>query len=59
VGEFWCGVAAQGTANQPAKDDKAKGAVLVNDPRAFQGYTLVSPMTSTKSYLISGTSGTT
>jgi hypothetical protein len=45
-------VAAQGSANQESKDAKAKSAVSINDPRAFQGYTLVSPMNSTKSYLL-------
>ena len=45
-------VDAEDPAHQQAKDPKAKSAVSVNDPKAFQGYTLVSPMTSTKSYLI-------
>src|SRR5262249_31056042 len=45
-------VAAQGPANQESKDAKAKSAVSINDPRAFQGYTLVSPMISAKSYLV-------
>jgi len=45
-------VAAKDSANQQSKDAKAKSAVSINDPKAFQGYTLVSPMTSKKSYLI-------
>ncbi|HYV39110.1 MAG TPA: aryl-sulfate sulfotransferase, partial [Gemmataceae bacterium] len=47
-------VAAQdsgGKDGQPPKD-KAKAALTINDPQAFQGYTLISPMMSTKSYLI-------
>src|SRR5579862_8641218 len=45
-------VAARGPSQEQAKDAKAKNAVSINDPKAFRGYTLVSPMTSTKSYLI-------
>jgi Spy/CpxP family protein refolding chaperone len=30
----------------------AQAGLSVNDPRAFQGYTLIAPMTSTKTYLI-------
>jgi Arylsulfotransferase (ASST) len=45
-------VDAEDSAHQQAKDAKAKNAVSINDPKAFQGFTLVSPMTSTKSYLV-------
>jgi hypothetical protein len=40
--------------SQPAKsaDPKAQLGVVVNDPKAFQGYTLVFPLSSTKTYLI-------
>jgi len=40
--------------NSPAKntDAKAQQGVVVNDPKAFQGYTLVFPLSSTKTYLI-------
>ncbi len=40
--------------NPPAKntDAKAQRGVVVNDPKAFQGYTLVFPLSSTKTYLI-------
>src|SRR5205823_5865189 len=34
------------------KDAKPKSAVSINNPRAFRGYTLVSPMISAKSYLV-------
>lgn len=42
----------------PKKDDAApkpppvKLGLSINDPRAFQGYTLLAPMSSTKTYLI-------
>jgi hypothetical protein len=38
-------------SQEPAPKAK-KRAVVLNEPRSFQGYTLVSPMSSTKSYLI-------
>lgn len=40
--------------NPPAKKAgaKAKQGVVVNDPKAFVGYTLVFPLSSTKTYLI-------
>ena len=31
---------------------KSKGGVSINDPKAFQGFTLVSPLQSTKTTLI-------
>jgi hypothetical protein len=31
---------------------KARSGVLINDPRAFQGYTLIAPMQSTKTFLV-------
>jgi hypothetical protein len=37
---------------QPSKGAKAKLGVQVNKPEAFQGYTLVFPLQSTKTYLI-------
>jgi hypothetical protein len=36
----------------PKGPKQTKLGVLVNDPKAFQGYTLVSPMNSTKTHLI-------
>jgi hypothetical protein len=39
---------ASAHAQGPAK----KNGVLINDPRAHKGYTLIAPMNSTKSYLI-------
>jgi hypothetical protein len=37
----------------PAKDKAGpKLGLALNDPKAFQGYTLLAPMTSTKTYLI-------
>ncbi len=38
------------SAAKPAPEKKP--ALAVNDPRAFQGYTLVAPLQSTKTYLI-------
>ena len=50
---------ASGAKGQPPGDDgspkgpkQAKLGVSVNDPKAFQGYTLVAPMNSTKTRLI-------
>ncbi len=37
---------------QPAKPAPARLGVLANDPKAFQGYTLVFPAWSTKTYLV-------
>ena len=47
-------VAAQNPSGKDTQQpkDKGKTGVSVNDPKAFQGYTLISPMSSTKSYLI-------
>jgi hypothetical protein len=39
-------------AIQGEPPQRAKSGVSINDPKAFQGYTLVSPMTSAKSFLI-------
>src|SRR2546422_890878 len=35
-----------------AKQPAPKLGLAINDPKAFQGYTLIAPMTSTKTYLI-------
>src|SRR5262245_44544789 len=40
----------QKDAQPPAA--KAKSPVSINDPKAFQGYTLISPMSSKKTMLI-------
>jgi hypothetical protein len=40
------------TSPQPAKEPKAKLGLQINKPNAFQGYTLVFPLQSTKTYLI-------
>jgi len=40
------------TKDGQASKEKAKLGLLVNDPRAFPGYTLVAPMNSKKTYLI-------
>ncbi len=37
---------------EPSKQAAAKLGLLLNDPKAFQGYTLLAPMMSTKTYLI-------
>jgi Arylsulfotransferase (ASST) len=37
---------------EPAKPASAKNGLLLNDPRAFPGYTLIAPMTSKTTYLI-------
>src|SRR5262245_8833062 len=34
------------------KGDPVKLGLVINEPKAFQGYTLLAPMTSTKTYLI-------
>jgi hypothetical protein len=39
-------------AAQEKQDKKAKANPSVNDPRAFQGYTLISPLKSNTTYLI-------
>jgi hypothetical protein len=36
----------------PSKQAPVKLGLSLNDPKAFQGYTLLAPMTSTKTYLI-------
>jgi hypothetical protein len=41
-----------GDATAPQKIAPQKIGVQLNDPMAFQGYTLVAPLSSTKSYLI-------
>jgi hypothetical protein len=38
--------------SKDAKKPPAKRGLIINDPRAFQGYTLFSPLRSTKTYLI-------
>ena len=47
---------AKGKADAPKKDEPksapAKRGLAINDPRALQGYTLLSPLMSTKIYLI-------
>jgi Arylsulfotransferase (ASST) len=51
-------LASGAKAQPPGNDGPPKGpkqtklGVSVNDPKAFQGYTLVSPMNSTKTHLI-------
>jgi hypothetical protein len=37
---------------EPPKPPPVKLGLLLNDSRAFQGYTLLSPLTSTKTYLL-------
>jgi hypothetical protein len=37
---------------EPSKQPPVKLGLSLNDPKAFQGYTLLSPMTSTKTYLL-------
>jgi hypothetical protein len=37
---------------EPAKKAAAKTGLLVNDAKAFQGYTLIAPLKSTKTYLL-------
>lgn len=61
---FWCGaIVALGTwtlgwqagaawAQPPGSPSQEKPGVSVNDARAYRGYTLVTPMNSTSSYLI-------
>jgi hypothetical protein len=49
--------AARAQADPAAKDgrpprEKPKVGVLLNEPRAFQGYTLLFPLQSTKTYLL-------
>jgi hypothetical protein len=47
------GVAAAQAGAGPAGGGRPTGAgLLLNDPRAFQGYTLLAPLGSTKTYLI-------
>jgi Arylsulfotransferase (ASST) len=46
------GVAQVKEDGQPAKGNKAKSGVSINNPKAFQGYTLISPISASKSYLI-------
>src|SRR5690349_2065126 len=45
---------AKGDAPRPAESKPApvKLGLLINDPRALQGYTLISPFDSTKSFLL-------
>src|SRR5439155_26462600 len=46
------------TRNSPNGSQESQGqaeqkvGLSVNDPRAFQGYTLLAPMTSTRTYLL-------
>src|SRR5690349_15040947 len=45
----------KGKAEPPKGDAKkaaSKTGLLINDPRAFQGYTLFAPLMGTKTYLI-------
>ena len=44
--------AAKPPAATPANAAPVKLGLAVNDPRAFQGYTLIAPTTSTNTYLI-------
>jgi hypothetical protein len=44
--------AASETGKDNSQPPPVKGGLSVNDPRAFQGYTLLAPMTGTKTYLI-------
>jgi len=37
---------------EPSPEPPGKPGLSINDPRAFRGYTLLAPMTSTKTYLI-------
>jgi hypothetical protein len=49
------GVAAPALYAQPIKKaptNKVKLGLVINDPRAFQGYTVLSPMNSTTTYLL-------
>src|SRR5438309_3602365 len=39
-------------AGQPSPLFKGKPGLSLNDPKAFQGYTLLAPLSSTKTYLI-------
>ena len=39
-------------ADDPAPKPKGGPALSVNDPKAFQGYTLISPFNSPRAYLI-------
>src|SRR5580704_15776527 len=36
----------------PGKDSKSKVGVVLNEPGACQGYTLLAPLQSTKTYLL-------
>ncbi|MFO0841736.1 MAG: aryl-sulfate sulfotransferase [Gemmataceae bacterium] len=46
-------LSARGTkADDPAPKPKGGPALSINDPRAFQGYTLISPFNSPRTYLI-------
>jgi hypothetical protein len=47
----WVQAQPPAPAAAPAKDANPKLGLLVNEPKAFQGYTLLAPM-STKTYLI-------
>ena len=38
--------------DEPAKQSAVKLGLSINDPKAFQGYTLLAPMMSTKTYLL-------
>src|SRR5262249_41024984 len=40
------------TDGQPSEKAKTQPGLLVNAPRAFQGYTLSFPLRSTKTYLV-------
>jgi len=40
------------TGVEPSRESPGKPGLSINDPRAFRGYTLLAPMTSTKTYLI-------
>ena len=38
--------------DEPTKQTAVKLGLSINDPKAFQGYTLLAPMMSTKTYLL-------
>jgi hypothetical protein len=45
-------VASPEEASKPPKESKGQMGLALHDPKAFQGYTLMAPMMSTKTYLI-------
>ena len=55
VGVFVSQVSAQpdkGKEEPPKSKDALKVGLVINDPKAFQGYTLLSPLLTKKTYLI-------